>query len=271
MTAAVPKKSPASAALPSFRQPPINEVVCGFRYEPLQALKVPHIGCLWERFRSEYPETQHATPLATDTNILVDASTGAPLPRVWFVSEDESQLIQFQADRFYFNWRERGTEYPRYSHIIQRFESARAKLDAFVADFNLGHIVPVEYELTYFNQIPRGEGWDSNDDLNQVFRDFNWTADPKRFLPNPSVTTWQARFALPDEAGLLAARLSQGKRRTDDKAVLVLELSAKGIGKDSSEAGVRAWYDTAREWIVRGFADLTTDKVQQTVWEREHD
>ena len=28
------------------------------------------------------------------------------------------------------------------------------------------------------------------------------------------------------------------------------------------------WFDLAHEWIVRGFADLTTEKIQQNIWRR---
>ena len=53
-------------ALPSYKRPPVDEVVCGFRFERLRGLKVPHIGLLWEKFRNEYPTVQHAIPIASD-------------------------------------------------------------------------------------------------------------------------------------------------------------------------------------------------------------
>ena len=34
---------------------------------------------------------------------------------------------------------------------------------------------------------------------------------------------------------------------------------------DVHEAAIRPWFDLAHEWIVRGFADLTSAKVQQQV------
>lgn len=55
--------------LPSYKRPPVDEVVCGFRFERLRELKVPHIGLLWEKFRNEYPTVQHAVPIATDNSL----------------------------------------------------------------------------------------------------------------------------------------------------------------------------------------------------------
>lgn len=263
-------KPKRASGLPSFKHPPVSEVSVGLRFKPLQQLRIPHIGSLWQRFRDQYPIVEHATPLATDSNILIDASTGAPLPRIWFISSDESQLLQFQAERFYFNWRERNQAYPRYSHIIQKFDSAKAEFDEFLDEFKLGPLEPIEYELTYFNQIPRGKGWESNEDLGKVFKDFHWNK-VDRFLPVPDLTIWQNRFSLPGDKGNLTAKLSQGKRRDNETPVLILEMTAKGMSQDSTQSGVRAWYDLAREWIVRGFTDLTTEEMHRSVWEREDD
>lgn len=151
--------------LPSYKQPPVDEVVCGIRFEPLPQLKVPHIGLLWERFRQEYPVTQHAIPIATDTTLPVDHATGVPLPRVWFISKADNELVQFQSDRFYYNWRRREDDYPRYNSIIDKFEKAKRQLDDFADELQLGTIKTVECELTYINHIPKGQGWESINDL----------------------------------------------------------------------------------------------------------
>ncbi len=87
------------ASLPSYKSPPVDEVVCGYRFEPLSQLKVVHIGLLWEKFRNDFPNVQHAAPISTDGSIFVDETTGIPLPRVWFISKADNELIQFQPDR----------------------------------------------------------------------------------------------------------------------------------------------------------------------------
>ncbi len=255
--------------LPSYKQPPVDEVVCGFRFEPLPQLKVPHIGLLWEKFRQEYPVTVHAIPIATDTSLLVDETTGVPLPRIWFISKADNELVQFQLDRFYYNWRHRGDDYPRYPSIIEKFEKAKRQLDAFTDELQLGTIKTVECELTYINHIPKGQGWESIDDLPKVVRDFTWQKQKHSFLPAPTNVGWQTGFPLPGGKGRLNIKLNQAARKVDGVPVLILELAAKGIGEDIAGRAMRDWFDLAHEWIVRGFTDITTKEIQETIWKRE--
>ncbi|TAJ85400.1 TIGR04255 family protein [bacterium] len=255
--------------LPSYKQPPVDEVVCGFRFEPLPQLKVPHIGLLWEKFRQEYPVTQHAIPIATDTSLPVDETTGVPLPRIWFISKADNELVQFQLDRFYYNWRHRGDDYPRYPSIIEKFEKAKRQLDAFTDELQLGTIKTVECELTYINHIPKGQGWESIDDLPKVVRDFTWQKQKHSFLLAPTNVAWQTGFPLPGGKGRLNIKLNQAARKVDGVPVLILELAAKGIGEDIAGRAMRDWFDLAHEWIVRGFTDITTKEIQETIWKRE--
>jgi len=263
-------KSKASAEpLPSFKQPPVDEVVCGLRFEPLRQLKLPYIGLLWEKFRNDYPTTQHAIPIASDSSLLVDEATGVPLPRVWFISAADNELIQFQLDRFYYNWRQRGDDYPRYPSIIEKFEKAKNQLDAFTNEIQLGTINPVEYELTYINHVSIGQGWENIDDLPRVIRDLTWQREKHHFLPNPANVAWQVKFSLPDGKGSLNVKLNQTTRKVDNVRGLILELTAKGLGEEKTPRAMRSWFDLAHEWIVRGFTDLTTEEIQETVWKRE--
>jgi uncharacterized protein (TIGR04255 family) len=255
---------------PSYKKPPVNEVVCGIRFQPSPNLTLPHVGLLWNKFREEYPRVQHATPIALSADqLLVDPATGVPLPRVWFMNQQDNQLVQFQMDRLYFNWRQRGDVYPRYENVIQNFEGALDTLEAFFKEFALGELSLVECELSYINHIQREEGRDTLDDVQSVFRDVLWQESP-RFLPNPTVINWELRFPLPDKKGRLNAKLSTATRAADNIPIFVLDLTARGIGQSTDRKSIREWFDTAHEWIVCGFADLTTEEVQRNVWEREN-
>ena len=256
-------------ALPSYQCPPVDEVVCGFRFEPLRGLKIPHIGLLWEKFRNEYPTVQHAVPIAADTSFPVDEATGIPLPRVWFISKAENELIQFQLDRFYYNWRHRGDRYPRYPSIVKKFDRAKSHLDAFTAELKIDPIKPLECELTYINHIPAGQGWEKLDDLPKVISDLTWQNKKHHFLPNPTNVAWQVKFELPESKGWLNVKLNQGTRKIDGVASVILELTAKGFGEDKTEKAMHNWFDLAHEWIVRGFTDLTAKEIQESFWKRE--
>jgi uncharacterized protein (TIGR04255 family) len=263
------KNSFSTGALPSYKKPPVNEVVCGLRFETPHKLLIPHIGFLWEQLRTDYPNIQHAPPIVSAKGeLLIDQAIGMPLPRVWFINKTDDQLIQFQGDRFYFNWRRRQSDYPRYNHVITHFEKARNAIEKMFSKFELGELKPIEYELNYINHIPKGQGWDNIDDLPKIFSDFAWKPTKERFLPNPESITWQTVFPLPNKQGHLIVSLKQATRTEDKVPLLVLELKTLGIVDSKNKDAVREFFDLSHEWIVRGFTDLTTLKIQK-IWERE--
>jgi len=263
------KKSFSLDALPSYKKPPVNEVVCGMRFNPLDKLYIPHVGLLWNKFRREYPNIQHAPPIASSKGeLLIDQASGIPLHRIWFINESDDQLIQFQFDRFYFNWRRRKNDYPRYDHVISNFIKVLHSITDLFKEFGLGEIKPIEYELSYINHIPKGEGWNTIDDLPKIFTDFLWKQQEKRFLPNPENVFWKAEFPLPETKGYLVVDLKKAIRTEDKVPLFVLEMKARGNGKATSEKDMLEWFSIAHEWIVRGFTDLTTPEIQ-AIWERE--
>lgn len=261
-------KSISLGSLPSYKNPPVNEVVCGMQFELPSKLNITHVGFLWDKFRVEYPITKLAHPLPTAKGeIAVDEETGLPLPRIWFINNSDDQLIQFQFDRFYFNWRHKESDYPRYTYVIANFEKIRDTIELFFSEFDIGDLKPVQCELTYVNYIPKGQGWDTIDDLRNVFSDFVWNRT-ERFLQTPSSVSWITEFPLRDSNGKLAVKLKQAIRTQDKVPLFVLELKARGIGESTNKAAIREWFDMAHEWIVRGFTDLTTPEAQ-TFWQRE--
>ena len=259
----------STGVLPSYKNPPVNEVVCGMRFDTPERLRIPHIGLLWDKFRTDYPIIQHAQPIASvKGEIVIDQVTGFPLQRVWFINQTDDQLIQFQFDRFYFNWRRRRSDYPRYAHVIKNFENVLNTIENFFSEFELGELKPIEYELSYINHIPKGQGWNKIDDLPKISSDFVWKQTKERFLPNPEKIAWQAEFPMPEKMGHLVVNLKQATRTEDKVTLLVLELKTRGIAESASKEAIREWFDLAREWIVRGFTDLTTPEIQK-IWERE--
>lgn len=255
--------------LPSYKNPPINEVVCGMRYHPPDKLRIPHIGILWEKFRNEYPIIQHSYPIAgVRGEIPLDYTIGLPLPRIWFINNSDDQLIQFQLDRFYFNWRRRKDIYPRYSHIITNFEKLLDTIEIFFNECEFGKLNPIEYELSYINHFEKGREWNTIDDLKKIFTDFNWRQTQERFLPNPDNISWQTNFSLPENKGILIVSLKQALRQEDNLPLFVFELSARGIHEPIDRQSILRWFNLAREWIVRGFTDLTTPEIQK-YWEKE--
>ena len=53
-----------SKNFPDFKNPPVIEVVCGIHFKSLNNLLAPHLGLLWEKYKSEYPFCQEVAPIA---------------------------------------------------------------------------------------------------------------------------------------------------------------------------------------------------------------
>lgn len=265
-------------SLPDFGKPPVIEVVCGISFKSLDRLLAPHLGLLWEKFKPSYPNCQEVPPLVQqverfDPKTLVEAQLLElpPLPRIWFIDEKGNTLIQVQRDRFLHNWKkvEPTDEYPRFPEVSKIFRERLGQFEAFLRENGLGRIEPVQYELTYINHIPRGEGWDTLRDIGSVFPDFSWNFGRERFIPVPEAINWKSVFQLPEQTGRLHVSIRSANRLSDSKPILLLELTARGIGKEQSQDAMWSWLDTARTWIVRTFADLTDERLQKNFWGRK--
>ncbi len=260
-----------------FEHPPVIEVVCGVLFKPLEALLAPHLGILWQKFKDEYPTCQEQPPLASvierfdeSPSVQIEFTDRPPLPRTWLIHRDENGIVQVQRDRFLHNWRKvrPDDEYPHYDSVIAMFRERLASFKAFVSETKLGSLQPLQYEMTYVNHIPRGDGYDSLATVGNVFPDFAWRTQSSRFLPEPEALNWRTSFLLPKQAGRLHATIRSATRRDDKTPILMLDLTARGMGDDSTRASMWAWFDLAHEWIVEGFADLTGETMHKTVWNR---
>lgn len=256
---------------PSFKNPPLNEVTIGIRFEPLDRFLIPHIGLFWDRIRRDFPNIEHAQPLISKDQIPIDPSTGLPIPRIWFIDQTDTQLIQLQQNLYHFNWRfrEGAGSYPRFPEIAKKFFTYLDVLETLFSDTDIGLIKPQSVELTYINLLERGREWNSPEDLPRIFRDFLWEERGDRFLPRPTKLNWSASIPLPNESGTLSVKHNHAKLIQGDREVIQFELTASHQLTDSSRKSIETWYELAHEWIVKGFTDLTRDEIQTKCWGRE--
>lgn len=265
-------ENPSDMPLPNYKSPPVEEVACGCQFTNLDRMKIPHYGAFWDTCKKDFPTIEHV-PALIDEGVApaFDTVTGLPIPRIWFIDPTESELIQLQSDRIYFNWRKREASptYPRYPFVIESFRKNYAALGKLASDMGLGPLQPQVLDLTYINVLVRGDLWNDVNDLKTIFRGFGWQPIPSSFLPQPEGLVFHAEYPLPNGQGKLTVKLLHGNRRTDNAEIYSFNLSARGIGPDTTEAGMRQWFDLAREWIVRGFTDLTTLEIQKSAWGRE--
>lgn len=257
-----------------FEMPPVSEVAFGVQFEPLTELMVPHVGLLWAEFSETYPQADEHPPLAPVREDLsepgkvdVQLDQRATLPRIWLANEAGTELLQLQRERFHLNWQRRSADddYPGFKTLWGRFLDAWGRFAAFCDEWEIQPPRLAQAELTYVNPIALDDVGVTLADLGQVVPDLTWRATDRtdRFLPDFEAMRWQTSFLLPDGAGRLWVGMMT-RRNEPDRDEVRLELTVRGEPPQDLEA----WFRQAREWIVRGFADVTSRAVQDRVWRR---
>jgi uncharacterized protein (TIGR04255 family) len=269
------------ADLPDYANPPITEVVLGVQFNSVAGFLSPHLGLIWEAFKTDFPHVEEHPPLTPtfeifgpNPNVVDFLSTPfqTGMSRVFFVNTDRTQLLQVQRDRFLHNWRKvgEGDRYPRFEGMLSTFEAGMEKVARVLDGANLGAIVPNQCEVTYINQIPVGET-QPFDTIEQIFGSAmsNLTLDD---LGNPEDTRFLLRYVLrkdegDDPMGRLIVTAEPG-RLANGKTVLQLTLTARGVPGTSDIEGVSRFLQRGRLHIVRAFTKLTSEKMQKD-WGRK--
>lgn len=266
--------------LPEFQNPPVSEVALSVEFLPLQRWLSPYAGLYWDQISNEYPGIAVHAPLPSQIEKFggefwqnrATMRVALPSPdfnRVWFLSEPPTRLIQIQRDRYIVNWRKvQGNEaYPRYRDEIRpRFQKEWGRFKEFVVSRELGDIEVQQCEITYVNDIIQGQGWNSVADMPRIFS--RWSDQRSgKFLPSAESVELSGSFLMPEELGRLHFAVQHLRREIDDTQVIQLRLTARGKPGSGSDADVLEWMDHGRNWIVRGFTDLTTAEMHR-LWQR---
>jgi uncharacterized protein (TIGR04255 family) len=265
----------------TFGRPPVNEVALAIQFSaPLIDVEV--LGALTTRVKQDYPGRQQQPPLPRmqePTGLLnppqIEIQPFFPgLPRTWFVTSDGHFLIQAQPDRIAINWRRLGGDvpYPRYAEVRRRASELIAALREAVESVG-AQDVPVDFlELSYFNEVvvPETKPGAAHPNLARFLRIIDWTSD-QAFLGAPEDSQLQARWRIPPEllpdganVGRLYVAVLPGLSAATQTPVYLMNLVARivppiGTSVDSSLDIA----DVGHDWIVRGFADLTTDEIHE--------
>src|SRR5579864_6124999 len=197
--------------LPEFELPPVDAVVLGDDFGPIEGWKVPYAGLFWQGIRNEYPQCDAHLPVppqieqfpASPRQFGIQFGPADPnATRCWFLDESGNQLIQIQPDRFLRNWRRvKGDEaYPRYATLRPRFEDDWAKFRKFLQENRLMQPQVVQCGVTYLNNIDKGSGWDTFADLSNVTPLWSGLGSDG-FLPAPESTVISLSYSMDGELG----------------------------------------------------------------------
>ena len=141
-----------------FKTPPINELIIStFFNPPLANLRSEHIGLFWATIKKDFPIVSQQPPIAGGADII--GPEVFPIPRYWFISEDQINLIQVQKNAFIFNWRRRNGDYPHFfENLKPAFDKNFSVFEEFARAETETTNLPIDLcELTYVNAIERCE------------------------------------------------------------------------------------------------------------------
>lgn len=273
-----------SVPLPEFDNPPVTEVVLGVQFDPLDSIRSPQLGYVWQIFRDRFPATEEHPPLepqieqfgvkaGTEQGVRFELLTSLPTPRVWFLNGSGTELVQLQKDRFVRNWRKTDAvkAYPRYTFLRQQFVSDFDAFRGLVERENWGCLESNQCEVTYVNIIPCGRGWTEPGELAKVFTMFTPSYSDEG-LGLPDGCELSARFVLENDGGEPVGRLHVAVASVvqviDGSSAFRLTLTARGRPEGIGVEGILRSLDRGHEAIVRGFASITTPQMH-AIWGRK--
>jgi hypothetical protein len=262
-----------------FAAPPVAETILGVQFAPLRKLTAPYQGLFWNKVRRRYPVQEVHAPMAPMQREVFTGEvriptvsvqvTSEPDVRCWYIDQTGTQLIQIQRDRFVRNWRKRPPHdaYPSYDDLRPRFEQDWGLFLDFLLEEELGQADVDLCEVTYINHVELGlGGWNALGDLHRVLA---IVGEPRErtYLPRPEMFVMNSAFVMGEGLGRLHVSTQPAIRRHDRKQVLQLTLSARGTPRTARTEDILQWFDMGHEWIVQGFADITTPEMHQ-LWRR---
>jgi uncharacterized protein (TIGR04255 family) len=267
--------SPATKVdLPSFKRPPVTEVVLSIQFSSIPGFGTVHIGLLWQEFRGVYPKVSEQPPLVavfetfgaialTKPQIRFEM-VPAPMSRFWFEPQDGVHLLQVQQDRVIHNWRKQDDEpYPRYEPIRAKFVDEIKTILAFLEREGLGSIQPNQCEVTYTNVIVLPDGTNPHDHMECITPLWGvWRAESE--LAPIENAGLNVRYLLRSEdipVGRVYVDFQPVFVSQDAKPAIKLEITARGKPQDSSVEGAFRLLDAERRAVVRTFARVTTEEM----------
>jgi uncharacterized protein (TIGR04255 family) len=273
------------AGLPDYAFPPVGEVVLSVQYQPLPALQIVHLGLFWNELRNEFPRTQFHPPVepafenfepqvfSPDFAIRMNM-VPMPFPRVWFINEAGTELVQLQHDRLIYNWRRinKSDVYPRYEYLRSKFENVFDLYEGFIKKENISkeRLTLNQIEVTYLNQIQAGPVWQNHSELDKVITlyrsvpldDARSTVAEKALL-KLSYTLYSEGQDKPN--GRLHIDVGPANASPGNEPLFLVNLLVRGAPASNDKKAMLSFMNLARDRIVKTFDHITTPEMH-AVW-----
>lgn len=261
---------------PTFTNPPLTEVICGVVFKKLTKFAIPHVGLLWQEYQPAFQNFLEVPPLeepqesATENSVFMQELSGIPLPRFWFITNQDDEVIQIQNDRFLYNWKPGNdpTQYPRLESIYGKFQGAYEKFETFITESDLGTLDFIAYELTYSNTISAESGYFGVESLASIVPGMAGQISTLDGQVPVGVRCF-TRYDIEEIGGFGLIEVRTFKKKDTLVPGLFLMLTVKGYPVDPLSMSRTAWFQKAREWISRNFTDITSSEVQTNYWGKQ--
>jgi uncharacterized protein (TIGR04255 family) len=260
--------------LASYSKPPVAEVALAVQFEP-GTLTALDVATFRESIREAFPKYEEQIarppmeeifdPVIGGLPFRVELLNAPAIPRVWFLNEDGSRLVQLQSDFLAVNWRlppDGEGEYPRYETLRDELEQYLTTLNEILQREGRSTIRPNWCEVTYINLIPPGESEKSRPSLHEVLTVLS--RHQGDFLPDPEDTLLRERYLIPGDdeqpRGRLTVEASPGFRNVDRVPIWSLTFTSRLRALPDGDA-LEA-LNLGRQWAVRAFMELISPEMQ---------
>lgn len=261
---------------PKFKNPPLIERAISVAFEPLEAFTLGDFGLFWLNIQNEFPvsetkplvrqEIEDVTGFSTSQN-RIEIVPVETLPRAFFRNPELGELVQVQQDRFSYNWIKTDDDdhYPHSEQVFQKFHSLLDSFEAFLADRQIGAIVPLQCELTNVNVIPLAEVGDAFTDMATMVR-LAELSDEYDCVELESQMSG-SKFFIRDEVGSLIGRvhcLAQPTQKVGtEELAFRIDISARGAPLSADRSGIEAFLEAAGSAVNAAFLANVTQTARQ--------
>ena len=263
-----------------FERPPIVEIALSVHFEHLNGLLAPHFGDIWQEFKNDQfgqiierlpvPPTIEKFPSPQVGEAQVNVGNIPILPRVWFIENNNNRILQVQRDRFTFNWRkiDGGQQYPGFISVFEDFEGFYNRFCQTITNLGVGSVKPLQYELTYIDQLIEGESWHTLNGLTDIYNIFLDSQESSSFWSGVESINLRTSFPIEDLQGRLHFGITHGVKRPEQKPMLQTDFMARGF-PENAEYPIEAWFKLAHDQILDKFFSVFTEDIQTRIWGRK--
>jgi len=262
---------------PKFSNPPVIEVAATIQFSDLggNALLLS-LSEFWKILgEGNYPVVELKQPRMKLSDqagsvqfALINENDGYAAPRVWFLSEDQTRLVQLQSDRLVFNWRQLDRSNPSYSSyeiVWKNFQQAMQALTQFSAKYLDKKIEADFVELLYINLIPFSDfGGAAN--IEACIPSMSFSKMPKAYLAEPNAVNFMWDIPIEEARSTLRIQGLTGPDVVTGEPMLRMDLLQRGAISavfDKDETKIHNWFDDAHYRIVNTFKSMTGSEMHK--------